>query len=64
MKKEQQECYVWIQNIIDSCNNTFHFDGAKNLIVLYSEKFKDPNTTAELMLQYGRHFNNIHNILN
>lgn len=64
MKKDQQECYTWIQNIIDSCNNTFHFEGADRLIDLYQDQFKDDESTTLLKLQRQNHFNAVHNILN
>lgn len=61
---EVQQAYTWIQNIIDSANNTFHFDAVDALIKLFHQKYKDEKLTDCLTTQRQAHFNNIHSILN
>ena len=59
----KQEAYIWIQNIIDSCNNDFHFGGADKLIELFDAIHKDDQLTTLLQLQRNEHWNTIHSIL-
>jgi hypothetical protein len=61
MCNEQQQTYNWIMSIIDSCNNTFHFEAVNRIIDLYMHKYKDmPQTTHLLLLHRATHFNNVH----
>ena len=59
----KQEHYNWIQNIIDSCNNTFHFEGVDNLIALFDKYYNDADLLVCLKQMRNEHFNNVHNIL-
>lgn len=59
-----QGAYTWLQNIIDSANNTFHFDAVDALIKLFHQKFNDQKLTDCLTEQRQINFNNIHTILN
>ena len=36
-----QEHFLWIQGIIKSCNTTFHFKAADNLVALFRKQFPD-----------------------
>lgn len=60
----KQECYNWLVNIIDSCNNDFHFECVDNLIVLFKQRFKE-ETELHIILETQRatHWNHIHGIL-
>lgn len=53
----------WIIQIIDSCNNDFHFDAVDRLIELFYEKEKNEELKVELMLLKQNKWNEIHNIL-
>lgn len=62
MNQTQQD-YNWIQNIIRSCNNTFHFDGVNRLIELFAAKHDDQELHQNLMVQCHQQYNSIHVIL-
>ena len=53
----------WIIQIIDSCNNDFHFDAVDRLIELFYEREKNEDLKVELMLLKQKKWNEIHNIL-
>ena len=53
----------WIIQIIDSCNNDFHFDAVDRLIELFYEREKNEDLKIELMLLKQKKWNEIHNIL-
>lgn len=53
----------WIIQIIDSCNNDFHFDAVDRLIELFYEREKNEELKIELMLLKQKKWNDIHNIL-
>jgi len=59
-----QIAYVWIQGIIDSSNNDFHFDGVDKLIHLFNERYNNASLTICLQQQRQDHWNNLHSILN
>ena len=58
-----QQAYVWIQNIIDSSNNDFHFDGVDKIIDLFHTKYNNSPLTICLQEQRQAHWNTIHSIL-
>jgi hypothetical protein len=58
-----QDIYNWILRIIETCNNTFHFEAVDKLIDLFYEKYKDEKLTEDLKLRRIRMWNEIHNIL-
>ena len=60
---EDQKAHNWIMAIIDSCTNTFHFEGADILIELYQDKYNNVNMYMALLDQRQTHYNNIHGIL-
>lgn len=60
---EQQSLYNWIMNIIDSCNNDFHFEAADKLIELFEQRVKNQDLVICLKQQRERHWNSIHSIL-
>lgn len=53
----------WIIQIIDSCNNDFHFEAVDRLIELFYEREKNDDLKTELILLKQRKWNEIHNIL-
>ncbi len=59
-----QTDYNWLINIIDSCTNSFHFDGVDVLIQLFHAKHNNAPLTECLTGQRILHFNNVHSILN
>lgn len=63
MNKSQQ-AYLWIQSIIDSSNNDFHFTGVDKLISLFNKQFNNASLTICLQEQRQAHWNTIHSIIN
>lgn len=59
----EQETYNWILNIIDSCNNDFHFEAIDKLIELFKLRVNDD--VLYTCLQHIREirWNNIHSII-
>lgn len=60
---EAQKDHNWIMAIIDSCNNTFHFECVDRLIDLYAEKHNNAMLSLALLKQREVHFNNVHSII-
>ena len=60
---EQQNIYEWIKKIIETCNNTFHFEGVDRLIELYYEKYQDETSKDTLQILRQSKWNQIHDIL-
>lgn len=59
-----QEHYNWIVNIIDSCNNDFHFTCVDKLIELFKQQHSNKEEMAVMLeTQRAVHWNNIHAIL-
>jgi len=55
--------YTWVYNIIESCNNDFHFDCADVLISLFSIKYGDIEKVSGLKLVRQNKWNSVHSIL-
>lgn len=55
--------YEWVYNIIESCNNDFHFDCADVLISLFNIKFRDTDMVSGLKLLRENKWNAVHSIL-
>ena len=60
---QAQEDYNWVQSIIDSCNNDFHFDTVDAMIELYLTKHNDVNLKDLLLDQRNKHWIKIHGII-
>ena len=45
-----EETHAWLYNIIESCNNDFHFDCADVLISLFSLKHGESDMVSGLRL--------------
>lgn len=58
-----KDTYTWIYNIIDSCNNDFHFDCADALISLFNVKYADADMVSGLQLLRQNRWNDVHTIL-
>ena len=43
-----EDTYTWVFNIIESCNNDFHFDCADILISLFKIKYGNTDRVSEL----------------
>lgn len=55
--------FDWIAKIIESCTDSFHFQGVEKLIDLFSEQEKDEELTSHLKLLTQEKFLDVHNIL-
>ena len=58
-----EETYTWVYNIIESCNNDFHFDCADVLISLFNAKYGDTDRVSELKILRQNKWNLVHLIL-
>jgi hypothetical protein len=58
-----EDTYTWLFNIIESCNNDFHFDCADVLITLFSVKYGDTGNVSGLRLLRQDKWNSVHTIL-
>ena len=58
-----EETFTWIYNIIESCNNDFHFDCADVLVSLFSVKYGDTDRVLGLQLLRQDKWNSVHSIL-
>ncbi|MGH2647930.1 MAG: hypothetical protein ACRDE8_10200 [Ginsengibacter sp.] len=57
-----KDTYMWLFNIVESCNNTFHFDCADVLITLFKIKYGDSERVSELADLRQTKWNAIHAI--
>ena len=62
-KTEKDFIFDWISKIIESSNNTFHFEAVDRLIDLYFEKFQDDKAKTELYVYRQTKWESIHDIL-
>ena len=58
-----EETFTWIYNIIESCNNDFHFDCADVLVSLFNVKYGDADRVTGLKLLRQDKWNSVHSIL-
>ena len=58
-----EDTYIWVYNIIESCNNDFHFDCADVLISLFKIKYSNTDKVLELRLLWQTKWNKVHSIL-
>ena len=59
-----EETYAWVYNIIESCNNDFHFECVDVLISLFSLKYGESDIVSGLRLLRQNKWNSVHSILN
>lgn len=62
-KTEKDFIFDWISKIIESSNNTFHFEAVDRLIDLFYEKFQDDKAKTELYVYRQTKWESIHDIL-
>jgi hypothetical protein len=53
----------WIKRVIDSCNNTIHFEYAQVLVDLFKEKCTDESEKLEIQDYYNIAFNEVHFVI-
>jgi hypothetical protein len=53
----------WLKKIIDSCDNTFHFEGAQVLINKFKEINNNETDLVEVQDYLNRKFNERHGII-
>jgi hypothetical protein len=58
-----EDTYTWVYNIIESCNNDFHFNCADVLISLFSVKYGDTDEASGLKVLRQNKWNSVHTIL-
>ena len=58
-----ENTYTWVFNIIESCNNDFHFDCADILISLFKIKYGNTDRVSELRSLWQTRWNAVHAIL-
>lgn len=61
--KVPEDIFQWIANIIQTCNNDFHFDSVDKLIELYLQREKDERGYVALKLLRKAKWDEIHNVL-
>lgn len=50
--REERKAFYWVANIINSCLNSFHLDGANRLMALFEERYGDNELSEELRSLY------------
>jgi hypothetical protein len=63
---EEKQCnntLEWIKRVIDSCNNTIHFEYAQVLVDLFKEKCTDELEKLEIQDYYNIAFNEVHFVI-
>ncbi len=58
-----EDTYTWVYNIVESCNNDFHFDCADVLISLFSVKYGETDKVSGLRQLRQNKWNSVHTIL-
>ena len=62
-KLEKEQIQDWIKKIIESSNNTFHFEAVDRLIILFYEKYLDGSMRTDLQEKREKKWNQVHDIL-
>jgi len=57
------EIMNWLKKIIDSCENTFHFEGAQILIDKFEEICKKKSDLVEVQDYFNLKYNEVHGII-
>jgi hypothetical protein len=58
-----QDTFTWIYNIIESCNNDFHFNCADALIILFDAKYGHSDNVYKLKRLRNDKWNAVHSVL-
>ena len=53
----------WLKKIIDSCENTFHFEGAQILIDKFEEINKSEADLIEVQDYFNLKYNKVHGVI-
>lgn len=61
--QQKTEAFNWIESIIASCKNDFHFDAVDTLICLFIQKFENDFHAHALKMMRIEKWNEIHEIL-
>jgi uncharacterized FlaG/YvyC family protein len=62
-KRQCNNTMEWIKRVIDSCNNTIHFDYAQVLVDLFKEKCTDELEKIEIQDYFNVAFNEVHFVI-
>jgi hypothetical protein len=62
-RKHCNSTMEWLKRVIDSCNNTIHFDYAQVLVDLFKEKCNDESDKLEIQDYYNIAFNEVHFVI-
>jgi hypothetical protein len=62
-KKHDNSTMEWLKRVIDSCNNTIHFEYAQVLVDLFKEKSNDELEKLEIQDYYNIAFNEVHFVI-
>jgi hypothetical protein len=63
MEHNISDIKVWIERVIDSCNNSFHFEVAQTMIYKFNGLCKYESQRVELQDYFNIKFNAVHGIL-
>ena len=53
----------WLKKIIDSCENTFHFEGAQILIDKFKEICKKESDLVDVQDYFNLKYNKVHGVI-
>ena len=53
----------WLKKIIDSCDNTFHFEGAQILINKFQEICEEKSDLVEVQDYFHIKYNKVHGVI-
>jgi hypothetical protein len=62
-KRQGNSTMEWLKRVIDSCNNTIHFEYAQVLVDLFKEKSNDELEKLEIQDYYNIAFNEVHFVI-
>jgi len=62
-RKQDNNTMEWLKRVIDSCNNTIHFEYAQVLVDLFKEKSNDEMEKLEIQDYYNIAFNEVHFVI-
>jgi hypothetical protein len=62
-KRHSNSTMEWLKRVIDSCNNTIHFEYAQVLVDLFKEKSNNELEKLEIQDYYNIAFNEVHFVI-
>jgi len=63
MENNISDIQEWIERVIDSCNNTFHFEVVQIMIYKFNALCKNESQRVELQDYFNIKYNSVHGIL-